>query len=849
VTATYRLQLHSGFTFGHARAVLPYLAELGITHLYLSPVLQAAKGSTHGYDVVDPERVSAALGGEAAFDELVAAADTHGLEILLDIVPNHMSIAGADNHWWFDMLENGPASYYAQFFDIDWSGDSRVALPVLTERYGRALSSGHLGIVHDGAGGFAIRAGDLRLPIAPRTLGPIVRRAGERIQHAELAFIGDALAGLPRETSAETRRRRHRDKAVLARQLAALCEDRRCAAALDHEVASLGIDHVELDAILELQAYRLVHWSVAQDQLSYRRFFDISTLVGVRNELPEVFAATHGKILEWLADGSIAGVRIDHVDGLRDPIAYLQRLRAHAPAAWIVVEKIVGTDETLPRWSADGTTGYEFAERVGAMLVDPANEAAMTHAFEELTGMIWNPAVASREARHEVMADALHSELTRLVDLAVRACAASSICRDFTRVEIETALRELFAGYSTYRTYFGGVPRPEDRARLGVAAAAVPPAIDRDLLDFLEAALAFEVNGTDALELAHVAQQSTGAIVAKGDEDTLSYRHVRLASRCEVGADLSVFGLAPAELHRMLAAGAPKSLLATSTHDTKRGEDVRARIAALSEIPAVWTEAVKRWRAKADGYWGEIADHALEYLMWQVIVGAWPLTEERAREYMRKAAREARLRTSWRAPDERYEAAIDRWCTGVFGDIELQAELGRFVAKLAPRGDANSLAQLLIKLAAPGVPDIYQGSELVDASLVDPDNRRPVDYDERRRRLSELADATGPPKELGLAKLWTIRRALGLRRKRPELFAGAYAALEATGPRADRVFAFRRGDALIAAVPRLGPADGDTRIALPAGTWTDVLSDRTMSGTVDLVELWAAFPVALLVRS
>jgi (1->4)-alpha-D-glucan 1-alpha-D-glucosylmutase len=847
MSATYRLQLHAGFTLRDAKLVLPYLVELGITHVYLSPILQAADGSTHGYDVVDPERVSSALGGDAAFDDFAEDARAHGLQILLDIVPNHMSIAGAQNRWWLDMLENGAASYYAQFFDVDWASDDRVTLPILAERYGRALANGKLGIIHDGAGDFAVRAGDVRLPIGPRTLGPIVRRAGERIDNAELAFVGDSLSALPREVDAETRRRRHRDKAVLAKRLAEICRDRRCAAALDDEVASINIDRVELDAILERQAYRLVHWSVAGDQLSYRRFFDIDTLVGLREENPDVFDATHARVLDWLGDGTIAGVRVDHVDGLRDPVGYLARLRARAPDAWIVVEKIMAANEQLPAWAADGTTGYEFAERVAALFVEPAHEAAMTRAFEHATGMVWDPSGGSRAARLEVMRAGLHSEVARLVDHAVRACTASPSCRDFTRGEIATALRELFAGYPAYRTYG---PSAITRERIELAAEAVPEPIDRDLVGFLCSTLAWEIQGAEALELAAVAQQVTGAIVAKGDEDTLCYRQTRLASRCEVGSDLRVYALPPTDAHRLFALGPATSLLATSTHDTKRGEDVRARIAALSEIPEKWLAAVMTWRARADAYWGDIADHALEYLMWQVIVGAWPLDAERAKQYMHKAAREAKLRTSWRAPDERYEAAIDRWCDGVFGDAELQVKIGTFVAELAPRGNANSLGQLLVKLAAPGVPDFYQGSELVDASLVDPDNRRPVDFDERRRVVRALSDAkpSEAARDLGLAKLWTIRRVLGLRAKRPGLWAGAYAPLAATGPKSERVFAFSRGDALIAAVTRLGTPDPATRLALPAGSWRDVLTDRAWSGTLAVAELWSLFPIALLAR-
>jgi (1->4)-alpha-D-glucan 1-alpha-D-glucosylmutase len=864
VTATYRLQLHAGFTFADACAIVPYLAELGITHLYLSPILQAAEGSTHGYDVVDPSRVSTVLGGEAGFEALAEAARARGLAILLDIVPNHMSIAGTSNRWWLDVLENGPASYYAHFFDVDWSaGDDRVTLPVLGERYGRALAAGHLGVVHDGAGGFAVRAGELRLPIAPESLGGIVRRAGERARRAELAYLGDALAELPRATRPDARRRRHRDKAVIVQRLAELCREAVCATAIDAEVAAVNADRVELDAVLEAQAYRLVHWSVSTSELTYRRFFDINTLVGINNDELDVFEASHEQILGWIAAGTIAGVRVDHIDGLRDPAAYLARMRERCRSAWIVVEKIRAVGERLPAWPIEGTTGYEFAERVAALLVDPEGEAALTAAFEAYTGTRFEPERARREARRLVASDALHSEVARLVEIAIRACAESPACRDFTRAEIERALVEIFAGYRVYRTYFvaGHTDPSAGRDRVAEAARdAIAAGCDRDLVGFLEAALTGELPSPDARRLATAAQQVTGALVAKGDEDTLSYRLVRLAARCEVGADPGVFAASPDEVHRALAGGAARSLLATATHDTKRGEDVRARIAVLSEVPDDWRGSVERWRARADHHWGEVApDRTLEYLMWQTFVGAWPLDAERACAYATKAAREARLRTSWRQPDATYEEAMLRWCRGVLADPALVAELAAFVDRIAPRAYANSLAQLLVKLAAPGVPDFYQGTELVDASLVDPDNRRPVDFAARQAALHAPADLTDITDRgdrgdladrggLGTAKLWTMRRVLGLRRDRPALFAQPYVALAARGPRADRVFAFGRGDSLIAVVPRVGAIDRETVLALPDGSWHDVLADRDHAGSIPVAALWATLPIALLVR-
>ncbi len=886
MTATYRLQLHAGFTFEHARAIVPYLGELGITHLYLSPILQAAPGSTHGYDVVDSNHVNTELGGEAGFIALAAELRAAGMKILLDIVPNHMSIAGTSNAWWMDVLENGPASYYAHFFDVDWSaGDDRVTLPVLGERYGRALAAGHLSVIYD-ANGFAIKANDARYPIAPESLGRIVQRAGERAKLPELGFIGDALTALTRETTPEARRRRHRDKNVLGNRLAQLAADPATAAALEAEVAAVNADKVELDATLEAQPYRLVHWTVSSSELTYRRFFNINTLVGLRVEELDVFEERHARVLGWLHEGTIAGVRIDHVDGLRDPGGYLMRLRERAPGAWIVVEKILAGGERLPPWPIDGTTGYEFGDRIGSVLVDPAGEAPLTKLFEAYTGITFDAVAASRVARRDVMSDALHSEVTRLVELAARACSQSAATRDYTRAEVEHAMIEIIAGYPVYRTYLGGselappatpsdpaaslratdlhvvaVELPNDQpksqrdldlARIATAACSASAAgIDGDLITFLELALAGEI--AHARDLAIAAQQVTGAIVAKGDEDTASYRLVRLAARCEVGADPGTFSRSVSEVHHALASSPPRSLLATATHDTKRGEDVRARLAVLSEQPDAWRTFVEAARERSDRYWGDIApDRTFEYLMWQTFVGAWPIEPERATEYAKKAAREARLRTSWLAPDEAFEAAMLRWVTSTLADPEIRAMITGVVAELAPRAKANSLAQLLVKLTAPGVPDLYQGCELADGSLVDPDNRRSVDYAVREHALRSLADqrVAEVARDLGTAKLWTIQRTLRLRHDRPELFEAPYVALQAHGPRAERVFAFARGENLIVAVPRAGVIDPESVIALPTGTWRDVLADLDHGGgTIAVAGLWAAFPVALLLRT
>jgi (1->4)-alpha-D-glucan 1-alpha-D-glucosylmutase len=525
-----------------------------------------------------------------------------------------------------------------------------------------------------------------------------------------------------------------------------------------------------------------------------------------------------------------------------------------------VGEKFLARGEALPgewRGLVDGTTGYDAAARLAGLFVDPTAEAVLTGSFEQATETAWEPAAARRLARLEVLGDALHSELARLADLAVRVCAACPSWRDFTRAEIEAALAQILAGYPVYRTYGrpDGEMTPIDRDRIASAVAAVPAELDRDLVHFLGAALAFELGSPDARELAAGAQQLTGAVIAKGDEDTLGYRFVRLLARCEVGADPAVFADSPIDVHAALAASGARNLLATSTHDTKRGEDVRARLAVLSEVPAAWDAAWLRWRARAERHWDVAPDRLAEYTLWQTLVGAWPLPIARAQQYALKAAREARLRTSWRKPDAAYEAALARWIQGVYADAELVAEIGAFAGLITQGGDRNSLAQLAIKLCAPGVPDLYQGTELRDDNLVDPDNRRPVDLAARRRALRELEGRSAQDvaaADLGARKLWLLRRVLGLRAAQPELFRGLYRPLETRGPHARRAFAFTRGDDLAVIVPRLGTsAEGwaHTTVTLADGAWRDVLAERAVDGgAVAVGELFRAFPVAVLVK-
>jgi (1->4)-alpha-D-glucan 1-alpha-D-glucosylmutase len=874
--ATYRLQLGPGLGFERAAELVPYLATLGVSHLYLSPCLQARPGSAHGYDVVDFRRPSAELGGETGWSRLCAAVQAHGMGVLLDIVPNHMAVGSGDNSWWWDVLENGPSSRYAAYFDIDWERTRRaeeaLLLPVLGDHYGRVLEAGELSLEREGTR-FCLRYGPHRFPAAPRSLPDFLAPAAERCGSALLAFAARVLLALPLPTATDRAsvERRHRDKGALYVLLdRLLVEEPEVRDAVDAEVQRLRRDPDRLDAFLGHQNYRLAFWRIASRELGYRRFFDIDPLVALRVEDPGVFADTHALVLRWLEQGAIDGVRVDHIDGLRDPLAYLQRLRAARADAWIVVEKILEPSERLPAdWPVDGTTGYDFLNLVGGLFVDEAGEKPLTQLYASVTGEPVDYAALLLECKRHVLDELLGSDLRRLTELLIEVCRRHRRHRDYTALELEAALRELAACLSVYRTYVregGAAPRDVDRHHVRDAVECARrnrPDLPPDLFGFLGELLLLGVPGPVETELALRFQQLTGPAMAKGAEDTAFYRFHRLVALNEVGGDPRRFGVSPESFHAACAAAsahAPAGLLATATHDTKRGEDVRARLALLSEIPQAWADAVSRWSERCARHRrGPWPDRAAEYLLYQTLVGAWPIDAARLTAFLEKAAREAKLHTSWRAPDPPYEDALRQFASAVLADAEFRADLEAFVAPLIPAGRINSLAQTLLKLAAPGVPDLYQGAELWDLSLVDPDNRQPVDFGRAQRLLESLEQATPESvlagSEAGLPKLWLIRKALALRARAPGLLGpGArYEPLPARGPRAQHVVAFARGGGCVALAPRLVLGLGgdwqDTRLALPAGRWTDELTGESLwGGEVRLAALLARFPVALLVR-
>jgi (1->4)-alpha-D-glucan 1-alpha-D-glucosylmutase len=790
--ATYRVQLRREFGFNNAREIVPYLAELGVSHLYCSPYMQAAPGSAHGYDVVDPTRVNEELGGEPGLRRLDAALRDAGMGQLLDTVPNHMCVASADNRWWWDVLRCGRGSRYARFFDIDWNApglEGRVLLPVLGDELEAVLHRGEL-VVTAADGGLELRYFDQRFPLASDS-APAAGPASPRL--------------------------------------------------------------------LEAQHYVLDFWRSGLSRINYRRFFDVSSLAALRAEDADVFMTTHAKTLHLVSDGVVDGLRVDHVDGLRDPAGYLRRLHEAAPRAWLVVEKILALGEHLPQaWPVGGTTGYDVVSLLGEVLADRDGAATLAATYRELTGDVAGFDRHSRESRRQVLEQLLGSDVERLT----RAAAAAGVAG--ARGE----LLALLAGMPVYRIY------PEAWQPLGLADRAALTAAAEDArrhgscdparLDQIIALLCADGDDTAAAREVRVRfQQVASAAMAKGVEDTAFYRHLPLASLNEVGGDPGTIGLPADRLHASALAVAQRgglTLNATSTHDTKRGEDARVRITMLSEIASEWDVAARRLFQLGARHRGEQGPSRIaEMLFYQTLVGAHPLSAARAVEYMRKAVREAKQETSWLDENPGYENDVTAFVTAVLEDSEMMAVIDGLLRRMTPAWQIASLTQTLLKLVLPGVADIYQGSELWDLRLVDPDNRTPVDYASRTAALRSLdgmdAAAIMEGSDQGLPKLHLIRCALQLRRRRPDAFDGSagYASLHASGDAAAHAVAVLRGDDAVCAVGvlqplRLGNRWGDTAIALPPGEWHNVLDGTSRRGRVDMPDLLATFPVALLER-
>ena len=910
--STYRLQFSRDFTFSDAAELVPYLSDLGVGDLYASPLTKARAGSTHGYDVVDPNVLNPELGSREDVDRLVRDLHDRGMGMLLDIVPNHMGV-GSENAWWLDLLENGPASPYARFFDVDWRrGDGlsgKVLLPVLGDHYRSVLERGELSLAFDAErGSFSVDYYEHRFPLDPKTY-PMFIGGSSGEDDTEIQALAGALDGLPGREEG-----RERDTDAHKERLAALCERSAGAArAVEEHVRRLNGDPEALHRLLEEQAYRLAYWRVAGDEINYRRFFAVNDLAGVRVEDESVFAETHRLVLDLIGNGSVSGLRIDHPDGLYDPATYLSRLQGAAPRepVYVLVEKILAHGEVLPgNWPVSGTTGYEFTNLATGLFVDPAGEAGLDAAYGGFVGREMEYAEIVYDRKKLVMRTDLASELDALSGLLLR-IAEHDRSHDFTRNLLRDALSGVVARFPVYRTYItAGAVSETDRSRVEEAVSRArddSPAADTTVFDFIRDALLLELDGPEeyvdmVVRFAMKFQQYTGPVMAKGVEDAALYVYDRLVSLDEVGGEPDRFGASVSEFHRENASRAqqwPHSMLSSSTHDTKRGEDVRARINVLSEVPGEWRDRISRW-AKLDASYRSGGDTNSpspndEYLLYQTLLGAWPFGEldddglgqfrERIRGYMEKAIREAQVNTSWTDPDEEYEAGVARFVDALLSpESPFLPEFLPFQRRVARLGAINSLSQTVLKLTAPGVPDVYQGNELWDFSLVDPDNRRPVDYGLRKRFLADLEslDPSSASHLLeddawqdGRPKLYLTRKALGLRRERPNLFeSGEYIPLETAGERADHLVAFARrrgGEVTITAAPRLCAGlvneDGpllpapekwaDTVLRLPgelAGTtYLDVLTgeestleERNGEAVLPVGALLRGFPVSLL---
>ncbi len=895
--ATYRLQLRAGFGFRDAAAIAPYLAQLGVSHVYLSPIFKARPGSVHGYDVTDHNQLNPELGTENDFSSMIDAFRDHELGRILDIVPNHMGVWGADNPLWLDVLEWGPYSQYAGWFDIDWSAqDGKLLAPVLGAQYGEELRSGKLKLHFEEDGSFAVWAYDAhKLPIDPLTFPLILGH-----QHPALDRMNDLFLDLPQWRPQVAERAR-----ALKSELVALTnKDEGARAAIDARVEEFNSDWRKLDRLIRDQFWRVAFFRVAEDEINYRRFFNINDLAGLRIEAGPVFDHVHARIFRMLESGDIEGLRIDHIDGLFDPKAYLEALRAGAKRPfYLVVEKILAPHEALRAdWPVEGTTGYDYTNLALSLLVDPGSEAAFTQAYYELAGEDQDFAAVARDGKLRIMENEMASELNALGRRAAQLAGESPMTADLTRALLQRAIRQVVANFPVYRTYldFMGMPADADRRDIAWAmtrARRSDPDVHASAFDFLQNTLMAETDQPPTQELSHTAalrfamkvQQFSGPVMAKGVEDTAFYRYNRFVALNEVGGAPERFGLTPALFHKANAARAqnwPHAMLTTATHDTKRGEDNRARLAVLSEMPEEWRRQVETWTRILRARRGDVERTAAPdrddvYMLYQMFVGSWPIdmldapTDEQREAYgarihaaLEKSLREAKRRSSWAAPDAEYEEATQAFAREALRSETFLSNFLPFTRRVARLGIENSLAQTVGKLTAPGVPDIYQGCELWDLNLVDPDNRRPLDFARREAEMADLADRLKAPEQRpalfttlmdewqdGRAKLAVTALLLALRRQEPELFStGDYQPLVIEGDRSDWAFGYVRasGDRRLAVVIARYPAhrekepEWSATARLPEGRWFDLFHGRDSVIGAPLHEWLHPLPFAVL---
>jgi (1->4)-alpha-D-glucan 1-alpha-D-glucosylmutase len=936
--ATYRLQFNRHFRFEDARALVSYLARLGVSDLYASPILKARRGSAHGYDITDPLCFNPEVGTEADFDALVRKLKDHEMGLLLDIVPNHMA-ASLDNPWWLDLLENGLCSPYASLFDIDWaSAGNRVVLPIMGSPYEDALRAGELRVKLE-EGGLSVCYHELSLPLDIKSYGLVIFHclgcgeggSWEQPGFRRLWHLIDGIERIPAVTSIDrkTASKHYQErKAVKQEFISIVSNSPEVKAFLMEKIAVLNVKEEPrfigvMQSLLEQQAYGLASWKTGREDINYRRFFDINDLVGIRVEDPEVFEKTHALILQLVREGKVTGLRVDHIDGLKDPLQYITGVQhatvpeteivSKSRSFYVVVEKILNGDEALPtEWPIFGTTGYDFADMVNALFVDSQGVAALAKNYSQLTGLALSFSDIVYQKRKLVMQELFPGEVDTLRKHLVRLTRQGLPSSKLPPADLVEALIEVTACLPVYRTYIRTMEvYPRDRLYLESALAGAlrrNPDIETTTLEFLKRILALDFPKDLAsdqkeawLQFVLRWQQLTGAIMAKGVEDTALYNYHRLVSLNEVGGNPDSTGLSIAEFHHRNLVRLERyrhTLNATSTHDTKRSEDVRARINTLSEIAEDWHSHLTQW-----AYWNgskkrrvnglPIPESNMEILLYQTLIGAWPLHEaevpqfkERLKAYIVKAAREAKVFTSWLSPDPEYESALVMFLESILEGSETNEFLNDFLLfekQIAYYGALNSLAQVLLKITSPGVPDFYQGTELWDFSLVDPDNRRPVDFRKREEMLNSLIQQKDQGRQSllqqilyswqdGQVKLYVTYKALNARKSCPDVFKdGGYTSLEVVGQRREHVCAFGRhkgGKWVMVVVPRLltklvkvgGIPAGrgvwrDDGLLLPDGIpeqWRNVITEERLNGSAQgqklpLSDILSTFPLALLV--
>lgn len=915
--ASYRVQLHRGFTFDDARELVPYLAELGISHLYCSPIFAASPGSTHGYDVTDHGQINPELGGLPGLHALSEALVARDMGLIVDMVPNHVGLANSANPWWCDVLRHGEASRHAQAFDINWSTQPHLpsgvlVYPILGQPFGRALEAGELQLVL-ADNDLALRYYDHQLPLAPRSYVEVVGALPADLRPhlrdpAALVEVVDLVERLRAAAPEEADRLLERFRRVVGEEPALAEHLQARLAELNGRVGDAA-SFDQLEAILARQYYRLAYWRVSGEEINYRRFFDINDLAGVRVEREDIFAATHRLLFSLVAQGIVTGVRIDHVDGLYDPNQYLQRLNeglkeaANGHLAPIYVEKILELDEALPQeWPVAGTTGYDFMAHSDGLLIDRGSVVETTRTYERFIREPVRFRQMRYEAKRQIARTAFTGEINVLANQLHAIAQRDRLHRDNTLGALRRAIETTLAAFPIYRTYVvEGEAAPGDRAIIETALAEArrrDQTLVPEALDFLAEVLLLEGPASGAtlaaeeyerrLHFRRRFQQLSSPVMAKGFEDTTFYRYNRLISLNEVGNDPSHFGIAPEAAHAWFAARArdwPGAMSASTTHDTKRSEDARARLHVLTEVPGLWAEEVRHWaqlneRHRATVQGEPVPDRNTEYLIYQNLIASWPdggaidnAYRERLAGYLTKAMREMKVYTTWTETNEQVEGAAQAFLAALLHPRRgraFQRRVTRFVAQLESSATLNALATVILKATAPGFPDFYQGTELRDRSLTDPDNRRPVDYAARRALLGQLGDA--PPGDLHSSemKLWLTRRLLALRGCHAALFAeGDYRPLEASGSAAANIFAFARSredGGVVVAVPRLttrlvgaggavplGAAWSDTALAMPGGPghWRDALTGTVHEGDggeIAAAELFAALPFAILMH-